>query len=193
MTPFIRAAAQRYDVPVKISSVVEGRRAFLLGTTIYLNADLPEERANWAFCHELAHLLLKHHERMPRDTVEEEAQERAANFLASDLILPEEEFKPLMHLSLEELKQRFSHASYEVIARRRLKFRPGLLTIVDDVKISARLAPDGWNRPMQLFPPESQALDRCLQEKNELVLQEEGMTVEATYIDEGRGVVRVIL
>jgi len=193
MTPFIKAVAQKYDVSVTVSSAMEGRRAFLVGTTIFLDRELPEERANWAFCHELAHLLLNHHIDLPRDSAEEEEQERKANALASDLMLPEDDFQPLVHLTIGELKQRFFHASHEVIARRRLKYRPGLLTIVDDGVVSSRLAPDGWNRPFQLFPPEKAALDRCLSDKADFVLHDEGMTVEATYIDEGRGVIRVIL
>ncbi len=193
MSVFLDTLVRRHGVPYRFSITPEGRRSYLLAGTVILDRSLTPERAHWAYCHELAHWLLGHAETPPADPAEERRREREADQLASRFMLPEDRFKPHVHRSLNELKSLFPHASYEVIARRRLQFRPGLLTIVDNRRLTARLAPDGWNRPAELFPLEKDGLERCLDSRDEQVIEGDGMMVEATYVDDGRGVIRVIL
>ncbi len=190
---FLDELSRKQDVPYRFAAVPEGRRSYLIGGVVVLDESLTPERAHWAYCHEVAHLKLNHPRTPPMDSADEVFQENEANRMASEMLLPEREFSTQVHRTLPELKELFPHASYEVIARRRLAFRPGLLSIVDNGKLTARVAPDGWNKPAQLFPLEKKAYDACMKKKGEVTLNEEGMQVEATYVDEGRGVVRVIL
>lgn len=190
---FLDELSARLGVPYRFARLPDKCRAYLMDGAAVLNDSLTPEQAHWSYCHEVAHLRLKHHENLPRDNTEEREQEAEANRMASDLLLPEKQFVPLVHHSLLELKQAFPFASYEVLARKRLRYRPGLLNIFDNGKKTARLAPDGWNIPAQLFPIESEGFKECLKSKNGVTLEREGMKLEATYVDEGRGVVRVIL
>ncbi len=68
-----------------------------------------------------------------------------------------------------------------------------MLTIFDNGKRTVRLAPDGWNLSGRLFPLEAEAYQRALETKGELSLAQGGFKVEAAFIDEGRGVQRVIV
>jgi hypothetical protein len=190
---FLDEISFRFGIPYSFAPLPDNCRAYLLDGVAVLNDALTPEQAHWAYCHEIAHFLLNHHRKPPPTDAEEREQESDANQLAAEIMLPAEKFKPASSDTLIKLKQQFPHASHEVIARRRLSFRPGLLTIIDDGRITARLAPHGWNRPRKLFPLESEALKTCMTKKNEVILDREGRCVEATYVDEGRGVIRVIL
>lgn len=190
---FLDALSTRLGVPYRFASLPENCRAYLLDGVAVLNDQLSPEQTHWSYCHEVAHFKLNHHQDLPVDETDERKQEADANRLAADFMLPEAQFKSLSHESLICLKESFPHASYEVLARRRLNFRPGLLTIIDNERITVRLAPEGWNRPPRLFPLESEALKTCLACKEEVVMSRDAMTVEATYVDEGTGVIRVIL
>jgi hypothetical protein len=190
---FLDEISSRFDVPYCFAPLPENCRAYLLDGVAILNDALTPEQTHWSYCHEVAHFLLNHHRNPPSTDAEEREQESDANQLAAEIMLPPEKFKPASSDTLKNLKRQFPHASHEVIARRRLSFRLGLLTIIDDGRITTRLAPDGWNRPKQLFPLESEALKTCMTEKDEVDLDRDGRCVEATYVDEGRGVIRVIL
>ena len=190
---FLDKLSKRLGVPYRFAGLPDGCRAYLINGVAVVSDNLTQEQANWSYCHEIAHSLLHHHSDLPIDDAEEREQELAANRLAAEILLPEDEFKPLAHLSILALKKTFSHASHEVLAKRRMAYRPGLLTIVDNSKLTARLAPDGWNVPGRFFPLEQEALKACLAKKDEVIMEAGGMRVEATYVDEGRGVVRVIL
>ncbi|MCX6641395.1 MAG: ImmA/IrrE family metallo-endopeptidase [bacterium] len=185
--------AARHGVPYRFAVVPEGHRAYLMGNVVILNQTLTPERAHWAYCHEVAHLLLHHPALLPIDESAEIEQENEANRLASELLLPDELILPHIQHSLLDLKQTFPFASHEVLARRRQLFRSGLLTIFDNGKMTTRLAPDGWSCPANLFPLEQQALKECYTNRSEVILDVDGMKVEGTYVDEGRGVLRVIL
>ncbi len=190
---FLDELSRAHGVPYRLVDVSEGRRSYLMDGIVVLDKNLSSERVNWAYCHELAHHLLRHADNPPRDNAEEREQENDANRYASELLLPAREFAPQSQLSLSELKTVFPYSSHEVIARRRLAFRPGMLSIYDNHKMTAQLTPDGWNRPPQLLQIEREALDRCYRGREEVLLESEGMRIEATFIDEGRGVERVIL
>jgi len=190
---YLDELSARLGVPYRFARLTDGCRGLLIDGAVVLDESLTPERAHWAFCHEVAHLQLDHHVHLPRDDVEEREQEAAANQLASELLIPEHQFRPLLRLTLAELKGHFPYASHEVLARRRMRYRPGLLTLYDNGKLTCRMAPEGWNAPSQLFPLEAKAFRQCLDSKAEVLLEEGAMKVEATYVDEGRGVVRVIL
>jgi len=185
--------AARLGVPYRFAPLTDGCRALLIDGAVVLAPDQKLERSHWAYCHEVAHLRLRHPQNLPRDSTEELQQEGEANALAADLLLPPEQFRPHGHQTLTDLKELFPFASHEALARRRLTFRPGLLTIFDNDKRTCRIAPLGWNTPAKLFPIETKARKACLKTKAAVILEDGGMTAEATYADEGRGVVRVIV
>ena len=190
---YLDELAARLGVPYRFAPLADGCRALLIDGAVVLAPEQTPERWHWAYCHEVAHLRLDHPQNLPRDSTEELRQEAEASALAAELLLPPEPFRRHAHRSLTELKERFPYASHEALARRRLTFRPGLLTIFDNDKRTCRIAPPDWNTPARLFPLETKARRGCLKTKAEVMLEDGGLTAEATYVDEGRGVVRVIL
>ncbi len=145
---------------------------------------------NWKFCHELAHILLGHLD----EAIHTPEQERMADELAGELLLPEAEFKPLaLREGLDELKRRFPQASWEAIARRRLAFRPAVMTVFDAGRLTSRQAPENYAFPATLTEAERETARRCLEEKCYQRYAARGMLLEAWHIDDGRGVERVIL
>jgi hypothetical protein len=186
----------RLKVPYRRARLPDGCRGLLVDGAVVLADDLTPEREHWAYCHEVAHLRLGHAAKIPRDDAEEREQESDANRLASELLLPEEDFRPYLFSTLKELKETFPFASHEVLARRRQTFRPGLLTLFDNDRLTSRTAPEGWNVSRLLFPIEQEAIRQltdCPASKCEVLLERDGLKVEATFVDEGRGVARVIL
>lgn len=190
---FLDQLAARFGVTYRRARLPDGCRALLADGVVLLAEDLTPERAHFAYCHEVAHLRLDHPHRLPRDETEEREQEAEATRLACEMLLPAESFQPLCGRTLTQLKETFPFASYELLARRRLEFRPGLLTIFDNQRLISRLAPDGWNVSRRLFPIEDEVRHSCLTSHQPIALERDGQRVEATYVDEGRGVERVIL
>ncbi len=180
-------------LPYRTARLPDGCRALLVDGAVLLADDLTSERAHWAYCHEVAHLRLCHPSRLPRDDAEEREQESEANALACELLLPEGGFRPFISATLSALKQTFPYASYEVLARRRLTFRPGLLSIFDNDRLTSRTSPEGWNASRTLFPIEEEARRLCRADRQAVTIERDHRRVEATYVDEGRGVERVIL
>jgi len=150
-------------------------------------------RRNWLFCHELAHILLGHTESdIFRKEMESEADE-----LASELMLPKEEFRSNMKsMDLFELKEKYDHASWEVIARRWADERPAVMTIFDNSILTNRYAPEYLSYPSQPTKPEIDAIQESSNSQNHVIrTSTNGITLhlQAFYIDDGRGVERVIL
>lgn len=167
----------------------EGTDAFVMGRVIFLNPDLYEPRLNWHFCHELAHILLDH----SADNISRENEKEADEF-AGELMLPEAEFRPLVFShSLSELKETFPFASWEVLARRIIRFNPAVLTIFDDKKLTYRGAPEGYAFPVKTTEPELDLIKRCYDLCTHLCDEFEGLVLNGYYVDEGRGVKRVLL
>ncbi len=186
---FIEQLASEHKVEVVYQSI-EGSEAFVVGRSIFLSPDLYPQRMNWKFCHELAHILLGH----TKSKIHSQEQEHQADVLAVDLILPMEKFKPLVRkYGLDILKEEFPQASWEVIARRRIQFRPAVLTIFDNRRISHRSAPEGMNYPFRISDPEAKVAKLCYDERCHLTESWEPMTIEGYFVDENRGVERVIL
>ena len=190
---YLDELSTRLGVPYRLAPLADGCRALLIDGAVVLAPEQVPERAHWAYCHEVAHLRLNHPQDLPRDSTEELQQESEASALAAELLLPKASFRRHAHRTLTDLKERFPFASYEALARRRLTFRPGLLTIFDNDKRTCRIAPPDWNTAARLFSIETKARKACLKKKAEVILEDGGMTAEATYVDEGRGVVRVIV
>lgn len=190
---FLTELSSRLRIPFRFAKLPKTCRAYLLDGATVLNEELTREQAHWSYCHEVAHHILNHNNDLPRNDTEEREQEAEANRLAAEILLPESDFKPYVQESLLRLKEIFPFASHEVLARRRLCYRFGLLTIIDNDRLTCRISPDDWNVPPSLFPLEKDALKKCLENKGGVNLEQEGFRVEASYLDEGRGVVRVIL
>jgi len=186
---FISDLAAQHDIQVVFQSF-EGSEAFVVERTIYLDPDLYPPRMNWKFCHELAHVLLCH----TGESLHTPEQEREADELAGELMLPEAGFRaPARREGLDALKGMFPHASWEVLARRRIRFRPAVLTIFDAEKLTTRQAPEGFAFPPRLTEPEREIVRRCYAGKDHLHSEAGGMMLEAYFVDEGLGVERVIL
>ncbi len=157
------------------------------GSDVVLDSSLPDERLNFALAHEVAHILLNHSGYI------EEDEEWEANRMASHLLLPEDEFAPNATMGLRELKELFPHASFEAIARRRLAFVQGVLTIADNGRIRSRITSEFFAAPSMVTPPEQELLRESLENSEDLHVLGEGVSWNATYVNDGRGVERVLL
>jgi len=157
---------------------------------IVLNRDLYPPRRNFAFCHELAHLLLGH----PQQPFIEPGIEREADRLAAELMLPEVEFRHLMSgRTFGEVREACPHASWEVVARRWVEFKPAVLTIFDNGTQTSRIAPDGLAYPPRPTPPERALIGKVYAEREHRTAKSPPLTMQAYFIDDGRGIERVIL
>lgn len=187
---FIRNLAKVHNLRIIIKRLDEGLRAYLMDGVVYLHESLPQERMNFAFCHELAHHLLNHHNHQ----VLSEEMEREANEMAADLLLPPETFRQdaLMY-PLDQLKELYPQASWEVIARSRLRWVPAILTIIDNGQRTLRITPDDYQFPYHLLPVEEEVYRRCMETRGHV--SSEGISVQTHgyFVDSGEGVARVIL
>ncbi len=189
---FLLDMARRHDIELHFKRLTDGVRGYSIpDRTIVLDLDLSEERMNWTFCHELAHLLQGHGKPESPVTMQDE---RDAHHQAQDLLLPPETFRPdTYRFSLTELKKRYPQASWEVIARTRVRHRPGVLTIFDNNKRTVRTAPQPLHFPSELHSLE-QEVKQFLNANNPITQRSgDGLQVEGVFIDEGRGVERIIL
>ena len=189
---FLLDMARRHDIELQLKRLTDGVRGYSIPErTIVIDLDLSEERMNWTFCHELAHLLQGHGK--PDGPVTTQ-HEREAHDHAQDLLLSPETFHPDAHqLSLTELKERYPQASWEVIARTRVRHKPGVLTIFDNDKRTVRTAPPPLHYPSKLHPLEHE-VKQFLNANNPTAHRNgDDLQVEGVFIDEGRGVERIIL
>lgn len=170
--------------------ITDGREAYTTKDTIVLNPDVYPPRLNYAFCHELAHLLLKH----PYEPYLRKEIEREADTLAIELMLPREEFIQAMKLyTIPELKRLHPHASWEVIARRWGEFQPAVVTIFDEGLLTRRIPPPGMICPLQPTPEEWDLVRLTFSTKTHQRRTSNLLIMHSYYIDEARGVQRVIL
>lgn len=183
--------AARYGVEVRIERIERpGPDGYSLGKTVVLADDLYAPRRNFIFCHELAHILLNHTEK----TTKRHQDEHDADRLAVELMLPETEFRQNMaRLSFLELRNLYSHASWEVVARRWSELRPAVLTIYDNGLLKVRTAPEGLNYPPRPTEPESDLFSQTSEAREHFNLTDPPLSISSYFIDEGKGVERVIL
>ncbi len=157
------------------------------GPVVLLEAKLPHERQNFSLAHEVAHVLLGHSGELGP------LEENEADTLASELLLPREQFEPEAWRNLRELKELFPHASFEALARRKITLTPGGLTIWDNMKLVRRLSGLEFALPPHPTQPEFQLAKQAYEQRSDVTVEGDGYSLEATYVDEGRGVIRVLL
>ncbi len=183
--------ANRYGVDVRIEKINRpGPDGYSTGRTVVLADDLYAPRRNFIFCHELAHILLEHTNR----TTKRRKDEQDADRFAVDLMLPEPEFRENMaKFDFFELRKLYPHASWEVVARRWIQFRPAVLTIYDNGLLKIRTASEGINYPPRPAQPELKLLRQTIELREHLSLSDPPLQMNSYFIDEGKGVERVIL
>ncbi|MDK9698658.1 MAG: ImmA/IrrE family metallo-endopeptidase [bacterium] len=187
-SPFLIALCQRYHVGVELGFYHTTN--FKIGRSIYLDRNLSPERQNFSFCHELAHLLLEH----DNETHPSQEEEFLANQLAARLLLPDATFGlDAKSLPLAALKEKYPYASWEAILRRKLQFRHGVGTIVDEGKITFRGASPSIAFPHHPSPNEWGIIRDAFNEACSLFREQDGLTMTADYVDTGSGVRRVLL
>ena len=187
---FIQNLAKIHKLRIRVKKLKGGPRAYLMGDMVYLDSSMPPERRNFAFCHELAHHILQHtaQESLSMD------MEREANKMAAELLLPPESFrKDATVYPLDQLKNLYPQASWEVIARSKLAIVPAVLTIFDNGKRSLRIAPDNFQFPRKLMPVENRVVEFCLLHHTNYIAHDDVVKVQGYFIDTGEGVQRVLL
>ena len=185
---FIRISAEKYGVQVRTVPLAEGVRGYKIDNVVVLNELEPPERRNWTFCHETAHVILGHNAD-PSDS-----EEREADKMAAEMMLPADDFlRTSRDLDLEKLKSIYPHASWEALARRVLQFNPAVLTIFDEGKLTLRRASGELNFTPAPLKEELNLSGCCYKNKCHHTEYYNDTTVKGYYIDEGRGVRRVIL
>ncbi len=130
------------------------------GTIVVGLAERPE-RLQWAVAHEIgesvAYRVFAALGVQP-DTAPENAREQVANHLASCLLLPRGWFAvdgPECKWDLLALKQRYSTASHELIARRMLEMSPPIVITLCDLGSVRWRRTNAGSRPPRLLPEES--------------------------------------
>ena len=147
------------------------------------------ERMCFTIAHEIAEIELDE-----RDDLSLDEKHLRANIRAGEILLPDEIFKKSVYTSsLPELKSYFPACSFEVIARRILRFRQAVLTILDNGEITLRTATDQMNHPSLPTAFEMKIIKECYQLKSEIKRNYDNLSLEAYYIDLHSGIERVIL
>ncbi len=189
---FLLEMTRRHDIELHLTRLADGVRGYSVPErTIVIDVDLSEERMNWTFCHELAHLLLKHGDAERPISAQDEKE---AHELAQDLLLPPETFRADAHrFSLPELKTRYPQASWEVIARTRVRHRPAILTIFDNGRRTLRMAPPPVNCPARLHPLEKTVKQTLEAGETIAEVRSDAIHVEGVFVDEGHDIRRIIL
>lgn len=183
--------ARRHNLTVRLeSSLPGGVPAYKYegpdGPVVVLDSGLPPERQHFSLAHEAAHILLGHNgELQPEEELE-------ANRLASELLLPGEEFAPIAHLPLRKLKTAFPHASFEVIARRKLAWTDAAITVVDDGAVTRRFQAESFAAPPEPTSLEWGVISKCYREQSDISERDDDIVLNATYIG-GSSVERVLL
>lgn len=174
---------------------LEEIEGYIIDGTIVLQADLYPPRRNWIFCHELAHLILKH----PEESMIRREMEFEADALASELMLPTDDFRNSMRtMDMVALKEKFGHASWEAVARRWANEQHAVLTIYDNGKLVRRIRPENLACPYNPLPAEIKTAQECWELRKHLTRDynsenEVKLELQAFFVDEGRGVARVLL
>ena len=189
----IRKKAEQFGVTILEEENPSDTRgtAFKINDKWYItvNPNDTEERKNFTIAHELAEIKLHDNDEL---TIDE--KHKLANHMAAEFLLPEEDCRETFFRNdLYELKKLYSNCSYEVIARRILSFIPLVLTIFDNRKIYTRIASESINFPSSPTKTELEVAEKCYQIKSKYEKTEENLKITGYFIDEDRGVERVIL
>jgi len=185
---FVAQRCREYQVGVDRCAI--STAPYKMGRTIFLDFSVSQERQNWAFCHELAHLLLNHDD----TSIPSPEEELNANQLAAELLLPAEDFIEVARFAtLSELKAEFPHASWEALLRRRLQFRKGIGTIFDEGNMTFRGASPDLSFPSQPLPEEWNVARDSFNQAQSQNRTTPVFNVTADYVDTGSGIRRVLL
>ncbi|MFC1732858.1 ImmA/IrrE family metallo-endopeptidase [candidate division KSB1 bacterium] len=156
---------------------------------IVVNRDDTFERQNFTIAHEYGEILLSDNNELTKDE-----KHRRANQLASELLLPADEFEEAVHRSdLHELKQLFPEVSFEVIARRIPVFIPSVISIIDDSRCTNRFGSDNVNYPAALSPAEKRAAEHSMTQRETVRFEEPGIHISAYYIDDDSVIERIYI
>lgn len=145
----------------RLIELADPRGGVATQSTIVVGPAERPERLQWAVAHEIGESVVYRVFAalgIRAGHAPEDAREQIANHLASCLLLPRDSFAadgPRFHWDLFALKQRYSTASHELIARRMLEMSvPIVITLFDQGRIRWRRTNAG-SRPPQLLPEES--------------------------------------
>lgn len=167
----VRLATRLGIVVAKESVVAETRARFVRlggaavdGQAAILFADDPRpERCQWAVAHEIgegqAYRVFAELRVDPREATPA-AREDVANRLAGRLLLPRDWFAAdgvALEWDLRELKARYATASHELIARRMLEMRPGVIITMFDQGRAVWRRSNRLHRPPPLVTAEQDA------------------------------------
>ena len=123
--------------------------------------------------------------------------EREADDLASELMLPSAEFRRVMNeMDIPALKEKYDHASWEVICRRWADERSAVLTIYDNMRLTSRSAPEKLNFPPKPSSVEIEFIMECYNQRRHISGNVEGdieLDLQAFYVDVGSEFERVLL
>ena len=156
---------------------------------IMLDASYGEERKNFTIAHELAEIILYDENEL---TIDE--KHNKANHLAAELLMPGELFRQdVFKNDLYQLKKIYNGCSYEVIARRMLRFVPLIVTIYDNKQKYLRISSDSLNFPHSPTKNELEVVEECYRVKEKTEKCEDNLLITGYYIDDGKNVERVIL
>ena len=145
---------------------------------IYVNEDQRSERQNFTLAHEIFEMLLP----------DQPFKERLCNLGASHLLMPYQWFKDACRttsFNLASLKKTFSTASWEAIAYRTLTLREGVVSIVDNGKLTNRVGSIGYNHPPDLTHTERMVLHQATSSGEVATIEQAGISVEAYPVFEG--------
>jgi hypothetical protein len=145
---------------------------------IYVNEDQRSERQNFTLAHEIFEIILPH----------QPFKERLCNLGASNLLMPDPWFREACQttsFNLVSLKKTFSTASWEAVAYRTLAFREGVVSIVDNGKVTNRVGSMGFNYPPDPTHTERMALHQAMRTGEIVTMDQGGLTVEAYPVFEG--------
>ncbi|MCH7955839.1 MAG: ImmA/IrrE family metallo-endopeptidase [Candidatus Marinimicrobia bacterium] len=152
---------------------------------ILINQNDRAERQNFTIAHEIGHYVHNH----LNESEQTWQQEEEANSFAADLLLDPAELRGLAYEPLDDLKETFSHCSYEVIARQCLKHRDAVLTIFDNFHMTVRILSPLMNRegkiPLQDY--EFETVKRCLKQRKRIHRRNNEMECWANYIEDPPG------
>ena len=145
---------------------------------IYVNEDQRSERQNFTLAHEIFEVILP----------DQPFKERLCNLGASNLLMPDRWFRDACQtasFNLMSLKKNFSTASWEAVAYRTLAFREGVISVIDNGKVTNRVGSMGFNYPPDPTHTERIALHQAMHSGEIVLLDQGGLTVEAYPIFEG--------
>lgn len=152
----IDADALAYKLGLEVRDGGRDCEGLLIGSLIFVDEEMRHERRAFAIAHEIGHHLLRAAglETPPRN------DEHAANYLASALLLPRQDFERDLRRARWDLIQLHAwhrQASFEAIARRIVALREARAFIFDR-PLDGQRAPSWYSVPWGLQPTPDERL-----------------------------------